>query len=165
MCACERKKGEGGGWLAILPWLLIAAYVVFIFSNSLLSGEASGSVSGSISKFLYSIVQKLGFSMSDEKFHHLVRKLAHFTEFAGLGILVRIATGRMVGRGKWLLRGMLLIAVPLIDETIQLFVPGRGGSLRDCCIDMAGYVTGFLLAAFVAWLVRNVSASKKNGEE
>ena len=37
----------------------------------------------------------------------------------------------------------------MIDETIQRFVPGREGQLRDVCIDLAGIAFGLL----VFWVV------------
>ena len=60
---------------------------------------------------------------------HVIRKLAHFTEFAVLGVLAGLLFGR---RRRNLLTGLLFsamtgIATALCDETIQLFVPGRTG--------------------------------------
>ena len=135
-------------------WLLAACYIVFIFSNSLADGTASGELSGKLSAVLYSFLEKLGFAAKPDTFHFLIRKMAHFTEYAGLGVLIRIATAKSTGSGKWLLRLVFLISVPLVDETIQLFVPGRGGSFTDCLIDMSGYVTGFLIASLIAQLWR-----------
>lgn len=57
-------------------------------------------------------------------FHFCMRKLAHFTEFAGLGFLVRI-----VSSYKPLTRFckhdclLFLLLIPCLDEMIQLFVP------------------------------------------
>lgn len=143
----QRKKRR---WL----WLLVAAYIAFIFSNSLVDGGTSGEISGSISAAIFSLLQKIGIAPDQNTFHFLIRKLAHFTEYAGLGVLVRIVTGRRTGAGSWLLRLVFLISVPLVDETIQRFVPGRSGSFRDCLIDMAGYLTGFLIAVLFARLFR-----------
>jgi len=37
--------------------------------------------------------------------------------------------------------------IPLLDETIQLFVPGRSGQVGDIWIDCFGVVFGTLLGA------------------
>ena len=37
----------------------------------------------------------------------------------------------------------------LCDETIQLFVPGRSGSIADVWLDTAGYLTGALLTLLI----------------
>lgn len=136
------------------PWLLVAAYIAFIFSNSLADGTTSGALSGSISAAVYGWLQKIGVKLDPDNFHFLIRKVAHFTEYAGLGILIRLVTGKINGTGGWLLRLVFMVSVPLVDETIQLFVPGRGGSLRDCVIDMAGYLTGFLIASLIAYFLQ-----------
>lgn len=141
------RKGKTR-WL----WILVAVYIAFIFSNSIANGQTSGELSGSISEAIYSLLQKWGLKLNPDVLHHVIRKLAHFTEYAGLGVLIRVTTGRSVSSGAWLLRLVFLISVPLVDETIQLFVPGRGGSFWDCLIDMAGYLTGFLLSALIARL-------------
>ncbi|MGX8704763.1 MAG: VanZ family protein [bacterium] len=143
------------------PWLLVAAYIAFIFSNSLADGTTSGELSGSISAAVYGWLLKIGVKFNPDTFHFLIRKMAHFTEYAGLGILIRLATGKYTGNGVWLLRLMFMVSVPLVDETIQRFVPGRGGSLRDCALDMAGYLTGFLIASLIAYFWQKRKNSDK----
>lgn len=135
-------------------WLAVAVYIAFIFSNSLADGTTSGELSGSISAAIYGWLRNLGFSLDQDFFHFLIRKMAHFTEYAGLGVLIRIAVRKIAGSGKWLLFVVFMVSVPLVDETIQRFVPGRGGSFRDCLIDMSGYLAGFLIASLIARLCR-----------
>ena len=73
----------------------------------------------------------------------LLRKLAHFTEFASLGMCLYWRFS-MVGKHRFLVLvcGMLAARV---DETIQMFVPDRGPSLRDVCIDTCGVIIGMIL--------------------
>ena len=85
----------------------------------------------------------------------VVRKCAHFSEYAVLGGIARTfwtRVSRELGsrasssRHRVLLAGFVLTTlVPCLDETIQLFVPGRSGSPRDVAIDLAGAATGALL--------------------
>lgn len=83
----------------------------------------------------------------------VVRKLGHFTEYFVLGMLAA-TTGAGVPQ---LLVGL---GVPCVDETIQLFVPGRSGQLRDVCIDATGYACGFALI----WAVRKLSERASRSE-
>ena len=117
---------------------LLAVNVLFIWGNSLLPG----SVSGAISHFVRDIVALI-FPMSPsdpDSGHGLLRKLAHFTEFACLGALLSWLFG--------MLRKPLFVALPCgflvacADETIQRFVPDRGPSFRDVLIDTSGVFIG-----------------------
>jgi VanZ family protein len=47
---------------------------------------------------------------------------------------------------------LTVVAVPSVDETIQLFVDGRSGQVTDVLIDCAGACTGVLLT----WLASRV---------
>lgn len=81
-----------------------------------------------------------------------IRKLAHFTEYAILGLLVAKAQ-RDTTWDKLLLLGCL---VPIIDETIQIFVPGRSGSPVDMLIDLSGYMAGLLIMGKINILFRSI---------
>ena len=126
--------------------LLLVLNVAFIWGNSLLPGEVSGAISHFVKNILAAVFPNMGPDEGGEG-HHLVRKLAHFTEFACLGALVSCLV-RMVYTGKWecvalpLLSGILVAAV---DETIQFFVPDRGPSIIDVGIDALGVSLGIVL--------------------
>ena len=83
--------------------------------------------------------------------NYLVRKTAHFTEYAVLGVLVSNALGPAWARNPraYLLVAAVLALVPSIDETIQLFVPGRSGQVTDVLLDCCGAATGAVLRALV----------------
>lgn len=119
---------------------LLICNLIFIWGNSLLPGE----VSGAFSDWVKSILAKL-FSGDPNApaGGGFLRKIAHFTEFTALGICLAWLHG-MLQKGKIqpLLWGVLAAAV---DETIQRFVPDRGPSIRDVCIDSAGVLTGMIL--------------------
>ena len=119
---------------------LLICNLVFIWGNSLLPGE----VSGAFSDWVKSILSQLfSGAPAGPSGGGLLRKIAHFTEFAALGMCLAWLHG-MLQKGKvrpffW---GVLAAAV---DETIQRFVPDRGPSIRDVCIDSAGVLTGIIL--------------------
>lgn len=121
------------GTLAVLNTL-------FIWGNSLLSGEVSGQISGGILQWLLDIFGGLPFG------ELVLRKLGHFTEFACLGMLL-MWLNRLLGRkGIPLLWGLL---IALTDETIQSLVPDRGPSVIDVWIDTAGFCVGMLICTVV----------------
>ena len=120
---------------AVLLW------IVFIFCRSLQPLDTSTLES----KWVLALLQRL---VPFELTEHFVRKLAHFTEFAVLGLLAGILFG---GRCQHLWTGLLFAAMTgaataLCDETIQLFVAGRTGQIPDIWIDVAGATTGAVLA-------------------
>ena len=119
-------------------WLI--ANLCFIWGNSLLPGEISGAFSDWVKSIL---AQILPVGPDDGSGGGLLRKIAHFTEFMGLGIWL-LWLFSMLGkhRSLALLCGIL---VACTDETIQLFVPDRGPSLKDVGIDTCGVVAGMIL--------------------
>ena len=76
--------------------------------------------------------------------HTLLRKAAHFSEFALLGLLYCGRHRLVKGEAPVHLMGFGL-AVACIDETIQIFTPGRASSLIDVWIDASGFALGLLL--------------------
>ena len=120
--------------------LVLLGWIIFIFCRSLQPVDASRLESQWVLDLLQRLVP-LKLSM------HVVRKLAHFTEFAVLGCLAGLLFG---GRCRHLWTGLLFavmtgVITALCDETIQLFVPGRGGQLPDVWLDVAGAFTGAAL--------------------
>jgi VanZ family protein len=73
-------------------------------------------------------------------FHWAIRKLAHFTEYVVLSLLLYRA---LRGSRRWNLRAagiaFAMSGVYAIgDEVHQVFVPGRTAAATDCLIDMSG---------------------------
>lgn len=79
----------------------------------------------------------------------LVRKAAHFSEYALLGILVMIAQKRCPLPIKPSLVYSLFLIIPIIDENIQRFSVGRSCEIRDMIIDACGYLFGLYI--LVQW--------------
>ena len=121
-------------WTASLLGVLI-----FVFGNSLQPASVSGEESAEVFSHLSQLFPFLT--------HHLVRKLAHFCEYALLGAHLAFAPLTLPARGYAMHVTSLLFGalVALVDEGIQRFVPGRAGMLTDALIDYAGYLCGFLL--------------------
>jgi len=134
--------------------IMILLWIFFIFCRSLKPANSSTLES----KWVLALLQRLvPFDLTE----HMVRKLAHFTEFAILGVLAGALFG---GRCKHLWAGLLFAAMTgvvtaLFDETIQLFVPGRTGQIPDVWIDVAGASTG----AAIVLAIRAILKRRQKG--
>lgn len=122
---------------------MVVLNLAFIWSNSLVNGETSGNLSGGIMAWINSF---LGLDETGAALlHHLIRKAAHFTEFACLGALLAWRCRLSGEKHAVCFPALLGMAAAVVDESIQLFTPDRGPSLKDVWIDTAGVVTGILL--------------------
>ena len=74
--------------------------------------------------------------------------MAEYAALCGLGHLAAKAWWDDASEGR-LWQVVAWIAVPCVDETLQLFVPGRTGAHTDVLIDMVGGIAGFALVALI----------------
>lgn len=122
--------------------VLALALVVFIFSNSLESGEESNLKSGWVAEFLRPLLNPFGW-IEEKAYLKLVRKLAHFAEFGALGLcLGGMAANAAYGK-PWRYAAGAALLVACTDETIQAFT-GRTESAKDVCLDFSGAVCGLV---------------------
>lgn len=134
-------------WVKQHDWsVVLFSWILLIWGNSLMPGEGSGSLSLGVVHMIQDGLMHLRLPYAWVS-NFLIRKCAHFSEYAVLGILSCLAfkTEYKTRNFKLLLQVILLLSVPCIDETIQLFVPGRCGALMDVMIDLSGAFTGFVL--------------------
>ena len=77
----------------------------------------------------------------------IVRKLAHFTIYLILGILVLlfIREFKLDFKYTFIIPILICFIYAISDETHQLFVEGRSGELRDIFIDTLGSFIGISL--------------------
>lgn len=130
---------------------LLCVNLCFIWGNSLLPGSVSGAISGWLRELLLGAAPE-----GPDTGHGLLRKLAHFTEFTCLGLLLCWLTG-MLQRKLWPLWSLLCgVSAAAIDETIQLFVPDRGPALKDVGIDTLGVCLGIV----IIYIIRKHKKSK-----
>ena len=82
-----------------------------------------------------------------EAIDYPIRKAAHMTEYAAMGILAfAFLAGYMQKNAKTYLTALLTAALyATSDEIHQLFVPGRAGKFTDVCIDTVGALFGLLV--------------------
>ena len=140
------KKISSG---AILLCGLALLWTMFIWSNSAKSAVVSSGQSLQVLDLLEPFLLSLG--LDEDTLHYLVRKAAHMAEFALLGAFW---AGGMRGWGcRFFPPFTLCFLTALVDETIQLYFPGRSGQITDLWVDLAGVALGILAAALIGrWL-------------
>ncbi len=138
-----KKPGFAFFW----PIFLMA----IIFTLSACSAEKSDQQSG----FLVNIVTSMFPGVTDiDLTTTIIRKTAHFLEYALLGFLLARAYDKNVKFAKQSPKMIIMAVVTAAlystsDEIHQIFVPGRSCEFRDICIDTIGATLG----AYVYYLI------------
>lgn len=144
---------------------LFALMLCFIWGNSLVPGDDSGSLSLAVVEWVKGALGALGLP-NGWVTNFVVRKTAHFTEYMVLGLVGMQAFGPHRAPRRWApaaLTALALVAAPCIDETIQRFVSGRSSQVTDVLIDCSGALTGVLLTLFASWLRARLGRRKAAG--
>lgn len=124
-------------WLLLLSWMGL----IFWFSADADSGATSGGVLEVLARLFSGILGPLSPEARDG-LHMLLRKAAHFTEFAVLALLW---LGVLPNHPRRLLWAFLLTTgYAVTDEVHQAFVPNRVSSPVDVLIDSCGALTALL---------------------
>ena len=116
--------------LFVLIWMII----IFIMS-SFDSSESSNQ-----SNFIVNIISNIFNIDNINALSLIIRKLAHFSEYFILGILVYNST-QNYKKYIWL-PIIICISYAISDEIHQIFVPGREGRVLDITIDSIGATIG-----------------------
>ena len=167
--------------------VLVAMILLFIWVNSILPAELSNQESGWVRRllrpvlgFIYSgrlhasldalaarLPEPLGTKIKvalegllTQGPTYLVRKAAHFSEYALLGLFVELLCVSFADRLLFFIPEGLCLAAALIDEGIQLFSDGRSAQLRDVCIDLSGATLGLLIAMLALVVVAHIKRRK-----
>ena len=135
--------------------ILIGLNLALIWGNSMLTGLSSEAVSGGVLAFLGRFLPVL----LTEAGHTFLRKAAHFSEFALLGLLYCGRHRLVKGDTPFHLMGFGL-AVACIDETIQIFTPGRASSLIDVWIDTSGFALGLVVICTAYTIYNKIKGDK-----
>ena len=108
-----------------------------MFSN--MNGALSSMQSdGIVSK----IADIINYSGNIDTLRLIVRKLAHFTEYLILGILVLNACKYNNAKDMFILSILICVLYACTDEIHQLFISNRAGRILDVCIDTLGSLCG-----------------------
>lgn len=156
--------------------LLIMLYIMIFFLSSE-DADSSSNVSMKVTKALLRIYYRIsggnggqlvtGYVASSAE--NIVRKLAHFTEYACVGFLSYSIVVTWYGT-IW--KGRLFVVLQLLlsagaDEFHQYFVPGRHASVKDVLIDTAGGIAGMVVILIWSYMRKKIVRwfkSDKNGK-
>lgn len=135
---------------------LTVGWILVVFSFSMQSGVESKQISGGIVSVLVDIFFPQGFHYV-ELLEYLVRRMAHFTEYFILAVLV-LQVLKQTSCQKRILACMLIcVLVAGCDETIQLFSGGRSGKVTDVMWDSVGALSGIWISEKVKKISRRVN--------
>lgn len=140
---------------AMLRFVPMLAVMVIIYWFSAMEGDESTDTSGLFLRAIAKIAESLSkHELSNDALgamHLVIRKCAHFSEYAVLGISAMYAFNQIIGSRLLLIiwSEILSFLYACTDEWHQYHVPGRFGTFSDVLIDSAGAITGILLAFFI----------------
>ena len=121
--------------------ILVILWMILIFIMSSFDDNSSSNQSN----FIVDIVVNILKIDNIELLSLIIRKLAHFTEYFILGILVINMFNRNNISNKYLISIILCIIYACTDEIHQFFVPGRSCQVTDVIIDSMGSIMGVYL--------------------
>jgi VanZ family protein len=141
-----------------------------IFSLSADTGEESGNLSAEFTEIIFSFLgvdkdtlTPYEYEEMMRKVEGVIRKLAHFSEYAVLGFTCGIFF-RTYDHKLWLTMLFSLgfcIPYAALDEWHQSFVPGRGPGIKDVMIDSSGAICGVLFAIMIWDLIYRAAKNRK----
>jgi VanZ family protein len=140
----QNKKIQNLFWVGI-PILAL----LLIFHNSMYPLIQSDLQSGVVLNALNRFFADHGIDAVLTQFE--VRKLAHFIEYFIFGFLFTVAIQTIRKRlpGSFFFELFYFLAFPVVDETIQLYSPGRGSSVSDVLIGFASCMIGMGLCRLI----------------
>ena len=145
----DEKQGARRRLWRYGPLVAWACFVLFASSSSFSASNTS--------RIIRPLLLWLFPDISEESLayvHFLVRKAAHFSEYALLALLAarafRTSQKERLRRLWWLAAFALVACVALVDEYHQSFLPSRTGTIYDSLLDMTGGAVA--LTCLALWL-------------
>lgn len=152
----------------LLISLLLIFQMLFIFIMSSFGSDSSNAQSGQIIQVLRQVFPSLSSHTSGldaSVLTFIVRKTAHFTEYAILGILFYFFYHQTLPQKNGLRLFVLAILSSFLyactDEIHQLFVPGRSGQFNDVLVDTLGASFGCMVLVFSNYLKKVLQARRR----
>ena len=148
--------------LRIIFLLLLCSTFFVIFGFSSQSGTESSSLSRKVTtKFvnIFPYTRDLSIDTKENLIEHgeiIVRKLAHFSIYTLVGIFIMAFMFTFNTKLKIQFSISLLVGLiyAITDEYHQSWIPGRGPSVMDVCIDTLGVFTGILIVLAIVAIYR-----------
>ena len=125
-------------WLALLVWM----GVIFYFSHQ--SGDTSMQLSDGILDSFKSLFQNF---LDYHTLSYIVRKIAHFTEYFILGLLIYhlVKQYRVISKTEIIWMILFCVIYAMSDEFHQVFIGGRSPKVFDVIIDSLGSSLSILI--------------------
>lgn len=147
--------------------VMTVGWMVLIYSLSAQSGDESGGLSALIAQPVTDAIAFLQGGLSaDEKaalytqVDGSIRIIAHFSEYAMLGILMTLFCRVIRMRSLWI-PWLICTVFAVTDEWHQYYTPGRTSDPVDVLIDTAGVICGIILLCIMTniWRKKHVHHS------
>lgn len=134
--------------------LAVLSIIIFMFSN-----QAGSSSINTSDKFASKVIDKVYEVTNKEitpkekkkliiKTRFIVRKIAHFTLYFTLGLIVYLLLLSHNVKHSVILSIIICFLFGCVDEIHQYFVPGRTARVYDCIVDTLGSMTSIYLVYF-----------------
>ena len=151
-------------------WILVVGWMAFIFYQGTREIEVSMNNSNQVLETVVNVAEQVDGSASSpsikhynteekvkseisllnefsyEQLSYMIRKGAHFFEYAVLAILIGVLLHYY--RHTWMNRIIyalfMILLCAILDEYFQSFVDGRNSSVKDILIDFSGAIVGCL---------------------
>lgn len=143
----EAKRSKKAA--AVVFWILTAAVMVVIFWFSSENGDDSKEISENV---LAVIIEYLGNIVS----HNVLRKIAHFTEYAVLGFCMSGAIYFTFSKNRFYVPLIPCVLYAVSDEIHQYFVPERACRIFDVFVDSCGSSVGILIFLLIVLITDRV---------
>ena len=154
--------------IRIALWIAVIATAVMIFCFSAETREESAETSDGITLLVIRLFDPAYDSRPPEEQMNIfgftgqvVRKCAHFSEFALLGFFLKLLLTQYMEKRTSRLSWGIGTLYAMTDEAHQVFVDERSGSAVDMLIDSCGVMAG----ALVAWALLTLIARARGGKQ
>ena len=142
----------------LIIMIIIHCLVIFKFSSQ--KADSSSNTSGVIVNKIVEEIYK-GKNINEQEKENLrerittpIRKAAHFSIFAYLGLLLLLClkTFEFDEKKRIIISWLLGIAYACTDEFHQFFVEGRSAEIVDVCIDSMGVLFGIIIVEIIYFI-------------
>ena len=149
--------------------IIINCIAIFYFSNQI--ADDSSIISSRVVNLISEIIPTIKNMQEPDKtilkeeiLTPIVRKCAHFSIYAMLGMLTInfMLTFENKKMSKKIIFALLFcMFYAITDEFHQYFIPGRSAEIRDVLIDSSGALTGILFVIIVLAIIKRIKKKIK----
>ena len=137
--------------IRVLLYILVIIWMTVIFYFSNMNKDNSDNTSKSL---LYKIVSITNKNTNEsekirivDNYNIIIRKIAHISEYFILSLLIYLSLiySDITNKKAIIYSIIISILYSITDEIHQLFIPGRGGQIKDIFIDSTGVFLNTLI--------------------